>query len=132
VDPLKKVDTSQFLMRRMRRLARALEGLRARMELPVSSVEGLRWRLHGPLGPVALGRALQAEAGAGGPFFIAEVATTLQDIHWQIGGAIKHDALTAEVAAAQRELKALAIEHAADTPENLRGYVADQLAEIET
>jgi hypothetical protein len=130
VDPLKKVDTSQFLMRRMRRLARALEGLRARMELPVSSVEGLRWRLHGPLGPIALGRALQAEAGTGSPFFIAEVATTLQDVRWQLGGAIKQDALKTELAAVQRELKALALGPASDTPENLHTYVAEELARI--
>jgi hypothetical protein len=130
VDPHKKVDTSKYLMRRMRRLARALEGLRARMELPVSSIEGLRWRLQGPLGPIALGRALLAEAGAGSPFFIAEVATTLQDIRWQLDGGIKRDALTAELAAAQRELKALALEHSTDTPENLRDYVADELARI--
>jgi hypothetical protein len=130
VDPHKKVDTSKFLMRRMRRLARALEGLRARMELPVSSIEGLRWRLQGPLGPIALGRALQAEAGAGSPFFIAEVATTLQDIRWQLGGAVKQDALTTELAAVQRELKALALGPASDTPENLRDYVAEELTRI--
>lgn len=131
VDPLKKVDSSQFLMRRMRRLARALEGLRVRLELPLASVEGLRWRLNGPLGPIALGRALQAESGEGGPFFIAEVASTLQDIEWQAGGAIKREELLTEVAAAQRQLKALALEHAAETPENLRVYVAEQLARIE-
>jgi hypothetical protein len=130
VDPHNKVDTSKFLMRRMRRLARALEGLRARMELPVSSIEGLRWRLQGPLGPIALGRALQAEAGAGSPFFIAEVATTLQDIRWQLGGAVKQDALTTELASVQRELKALALGPASDTPENLRDYVAEELARI--
>ncbi len=130
VDPLKKVDSSQFLMRRMRRLARALEGLRVRLELPLASVEGLRWRLQGPLGPIALGRALQVESGAGGPFFIAEVASTLQDIDWQTGGAIKREDLVAEVAVAQQQLKALALEHAAETPENLRMYVTEQLARI--
>jgi len=130
VDPLKKVDSSQFLMRRMRRLARALEGLRERLELPLASVEGLRWRLQGPLGPIALGRALQAESGEGGPFFIAEVSSTLQDIEWQTGGAIRRDDLVAEVAIAQQQLKALALEHAAATPANLRDYVTEQLARI--
>lgn len=132
VDPLKKVDSSQFLMRRMRRLARALEGLRVRLELPLASLEGLRWRLLGPLGPIALARALQAEAGLGSPFFIAEVSSTLQDIEWQTGGAIKREDLVAEVAVAQRQLKALALEHAAETPANLRDYVTDQLARIES
>jgi len=130
VDPLKKVDSSQFLMRRMRRLARALEGLRARLEQPVASIEGLRWRLQGPLGPVALAHALQVESGAGAPFFIAEVAVSLQEVRWQCGNAIKADERESALAETLATLKGLALEHAQNSPENLREYVADQLQRI--
>jgi hypothetical protein len=56
VDPHKKVDTTQFLLRRMRRVAQALEGMRHRLQQPVASREALRWRLHGPIGPIALAK----------------------------------------------------------------------------
>ena len=36
VDPHQKVDTSQFFLRRMRRVAQALEGMRERLQQPVS------------------------------------------------------------------------------------------------
>lgn len=130
VDPHKKVDTSQFLMRRMRRLARALEGLRTRLEQPVAAIEGLRWRLHGPFGPVALGRALKGQAGLGAPFFIAEVASTLKDIRWHANSSVRAEERDAAVQEALRELKVLAIEDAGNTPDNLRDYVTQQLAEI--
>jgi hypothetical protein len=57
-DPHKKVDTSQFLLARMRRVARALEGMRERLQQPVSSMEALRWRLNGPIGPNVLAKRL--------------------------------------------------------------------------
>ena len=130
VDPLKKVDSSQFLMRRMRRLARALEGLRARLEQPVASIEGLRWRLQGPLGPVALAHALRDESGTGAPFFISEVVISLQEVRWRCGSAIRAADREAALAETQAILKSLALENAQDSPENLRNYVVDQLQGI--
>ena len=88
VDPHKKVDTSRFLLKRMRRLAKALEGLRFRLEHPIASLEGWRWRLHGPLGPVALARALKAESGDEASFFVSEIAATIKAVRWIAGAGV--------------------------------------------
>jgi hypothetical protein len=114
----------------MRRLARALEGLRARLEQPVASIEGLRWRLQGPLGPIALAKALCAESGAGAPFFIAEVAVSLQDVRWRYGSSVKEEDGVAALRETQSALKQLALQNAGSAPENLREYVVDQLRRI--
>ena len=114
----------------MRRLARALEGLRVRLEQPVASIEGLRWRLQGPFGPLALGRALQSESGLGAPFFIAEVASAVQDIRWNTGSALRSDMRDSAIAETLRQLKTLALHDHSDTPDNLRDYVVEQLAGV--
>jgi hypothetical protein len=128
VDPHDKVDTSQFLMRRMRRLAHALEGLRARLEQPVCSADGLRWRLNGPLGALALTRALQ-QSGEGAAFFMSEVVAMLDDLRPHAANAITRDVFHAEVAATRATVKGLALVQAASAPPNLRDYVAHQLTE---
>lgn len=130
VDPHKKVDTSQFLMRRMRRLSHALEGLRKRLEQPLVSVEGLRWRLQGPFGPVALAKALISESGPGAPFFVLEIASTLQSIRWPPSQSVSQEAQSAIVREVLDTLKSLAMDDSGDSPPNLRRYVAAQLAEL--
>jgi hypothetical protein len=61
VDPHKRVDTSQFLLQRTRRISWALSALRERLERPVATEEGLNWRLYGPVGVRALSEALLRE-----------------------------------------------------------------------
>lgn len=61
-DPHKRVDTSQFLLQRTRRVSWALAGLRERLERPTPSEESLDWRLRGPIGILALAKALKREA----------------------------------------------------------------------
>lgn len=63
VDPHARVDTHAFLIRRARRVAWALRGMRMRLEEPLHTEAALEWRLHGPVGPLALARALRVEAG---------------------------------------------------------------------
>ncbi|RME22066.1 MAG: hypothetical protein D6806_13555 [Deltaproteobacteria bacterium] len=61
LDPHKRVDTRAFLIQRARRVAWALRGLRQRLEAPVYTEAALAWRLGGPVGPLALARALRDE-----------------------------------------------------------------------
>jgi hypothetical protein len=60
-DPHKRVDTSQFLLQRTRRVSWALCALRERLERPVATEEGLNWRLYGPVGVRAVMTALLKE-----------------------------------------------------------------------
>lgn len=128
-DPHRRVNTSGFLIKRMRRLAKALEGLRARLERSVSSLEGWRWRLQGPLGPVALARALSGESGPEGPFFVSEVAAMLQELRITAGDGVSLDALQQELEHSLLVLRTLSLEKAADMPANLTRYVQEVFPE---
>jgi hypothetical protein len=109
VDPHKKVDTSQFLLRRVRRVAQALEGMRDRLQQPVASLEALRWRLRGPIGPIALAKRLAAENPDGAAFTIAEVAMTLRGVAWTRLGALRASVIEQEVTEVLQALHDLAI-----------------------
>jgi len=127
-DPHRKVDTSQFLLQRMRRVARALEGMRKRLEQPVGSADALHWRLQGPIGPIALAKRLAAEDPAGAAFMISEVAATLRDVAWQRGGSLQAKDIKASAAHTIQALRQLA----ADIPvaDNLARYVAATFEEL--
>ena len=128
VDPHKKVDTSQFLLRRMRRVALALEGMRERLQQPVGSLEALRWRLRGPIGPLALAERLAAEDPDGRAFMIAEVATTLRSVVWRPVGVLGEREIRAHVVDAIRALHELALKGPA--PDNLAKYVRAAFKEL--
>jgi len=128
VDPHKKVDTSQFLLHRMRRVAQALEGLRARLQQPMGSIEALRWRLRGPIGPMVLAKRLAEEDPAGAAFMISEVATTLRGVSWQALGSLSDGEVKAEINQTVQLLHDLA--HKASAPANLAKYVKDSFAEL--
>jgi hypothetical protein len=78
-DPLKRVDSSGFLLQRTRRVSLALNGLRERLERPVVSKESLEWRLRGPVGALALKTALVKEAKSDEErmFLLSELALEL-------------------------------------------------------
>ena len=128
IDPHKKVDTSQFLLRRMRRVAQALEGMRERLQQPVASMEALRWRLRGPIGPVALAKRLAAEDPDGAAFMIAEVATTLHGVAWQPLGSLCFGAIGPEMSEILRSLQGLAL--LAPAPPSLATYVTTSFQEL--
>ena len=128
IDPHKKVDTSQFLLRRMRRVAQALEGMRERLQQPVASMEALRWRLRGPIGPVALAKRLAAEDPDGAAFMIAEVATTLHGVAWQPLGSLCFGAIGPEMSEILRSLQGLALP--APAPPSLATYVTTSFQEL--
>jgi hypothetical protein len=127
VDPHKKVDTSGFLLQRMRRLGRALEGIRRRLQQPVHSVEALRWRLHGPVGPLKLADRLAADTAGntGAAFFIAELARTVKrEVDWtQAAKALGDKAVRSEIRTAMGLLNERARGCAAN-PE-LQRYVSE-------
>jgi len=128
VDPHKKVDTSQFLLRRMRRVAHALEGMRERLQQPVASLEALRWRLRGPIGPIALAKRLADEDPEGAAFMIAEVATTLRGVAWRPLGSLRAREIGPEVKEILRALHHLASQ--APAPSSLAAYVTTSFEEL--
>jgi hypothetical protein len=129
-DPHKRVDTSRFLLKRMRRLAKALEGLRRRLELPVASLEGWRWRLHGPLGPVALARALKADSHQDSAFFLSEIAATMKAVIAAPGAGIAAATLQEEITIVLRMLRELSFERVEAMPRNLAAYVHDVYSDV--
>ena len=78
-DPHKRVDTSQFLLQRTRRVSWALSALRERMERPVATEEGLHWRFYGPVGIRALIAALlkEGQSPEERAFLLSELALEL-------------------------------------------------------
>jgi hypothetical protein len=80
LDPHRRVRTESFLLQRTKRFAHALEKMKQVLEAPVYSLESLRWRVHGPVGPVALARAVEEAASSGGEvcFLLSEVALLLR------------------------------------------------------
>ena len=82
LDPLKRLDSQEFLLRRTKRVAVALERLRERLERPALAREAFEWRLRGPIGPITLAQALTAEAKLPGEakFCLAELALALSRV----------------------------------------------------
>jgi hypothetical protein len=128
VDPHRKVDTSQFLLARMRRVARALEGMRERLQQPMGSVEALRWRLNGPIGPNVLAKRLVQEDPDGAAFMITEVATTLREVKWRPAGSLAAHNISEQLNETLRALDELANQTPA--PANLAKYVRTAFAEL--
>jgi len=79
VDPHKRIDTSQFLLQRTRRVFWALSALRDRLERPVATEEGLHWRFYGPVGVRALIAALvkEGQSQEEKAFLLSELALEL-------------------------------------------------------
>lgn len=127
-DPHRKVDTSNYLLRRMRRFSVALEGLRERMQRHVYSLDALAWRLHGPLGPLALAQRVAAEEADAAGFMIAEVAATMADARPVAGSGMDKSEVDQALRAVVEELVRQARQCAA--PANLASYIKDACREI--
>lgn len=128
VDPHKRVDTRNFVLQRMKRIAAALEGLRERLSRPLFTAEALRWRLLGPLEPIALAKRLADEEGEGAAFMIAEVAMAVHDTPMDAPGDLGAIQLPREKRAVIDHLARLAAERGA--PSNLKNYVERTFAEL--
>ncbi len=126
VDPHKRVDTSQFLLQRTRRMSWALNALRKRLERPVATIEFLRWRLRGPVGVTALAEALVREAVSEEEkaFLISELVLELFRTEPESGeGCIPPDVHRGEIRQVIPELRELISGMNGEAPENLRRYV---------
>jgi hypothetical protein len=88
LDPLKRFDSSGFLLQRIRRAAGAFWGLEQRLGRPIPSIEALEWRLSGSIGPVTLAERLVDEARTNRQligetqFLLAELAMTVANVPW--------------------------------------------------
>jgi hypothetical protein len=82
LDPHRRINTEEFLLRRTRRVALALDRLRERLERPALGEQAFCWRLEGPVGVVALADAFVKEARSSGEsaFFLAELVLMLQRV----------------------------------------------------
>ena len=126
VDPHKRVDTSQFLLQRTRRISWALNALRERLERPVATLEFLRWRLHGPVGVMALAKALvrEAQSTEERAFLISELVLELARVKPGVApGCVPLKQHITEIRAVISELKTLIPEKTSGEPKNLREYV---------
>ena len=92
LDPHARVDTSGFVLQRMRRAGRALEGLRERLERPVAHRDAVQRRLRGPFSPMALREQLDIARNDGRlgsrehAFLVAEMILCLRLVVWRIVG----------------------------------------------
>jgi hypothetical protein len=132
VDPHKRVDTSRFLLQRTRRISWALNALRERLERPAVTLEFLRWRLHGPVGVLALAKALEREAQSDEEkaFLISELILELARVNPQsTPGCLPPAQHMAEIRALIPELKSL-VPGGPAGPENLRRYVESVFGKV--
>ncbi len=125
-DPHKRVDTSQFLLQRTRRVSWALNALRDRIERPVATEECLQWRLHGPVGVMALADALARERGSKEEqaFLLSELALELaRATPRDMRGCMPVHRVKSELRTLILELKAQIPSDGLDDFGNLREYV---------
>ena len=135
VDPHKRVDTSQFLLQRTRRISWALTALRERLKRPVATLEFLRWRLHGPVGVMALAKALvrEAQSTEERAFLISELVLELARVKPVVApGCVPPKQHITEIRAVISELKTLIPEKTPKEPENLREYVESVFKAVST
>ena len=91
VDAHSKVDVSGFLLRRTRRFSYALSALSKQLSQPCFTKNQFRWRCEGPVGVMAVARAIGAEVHSHEEqaFFLAELALEIADIEpQQINGSL--------------------------------------------
>lgn len=106
-DPHKKVNTSNFLMQRTRRVSWALNGMRERLSRPHPSAESLEWRLRGPVGVTAVRDAILQTSGSASEraFLLAELALELSRvIPTTFPGYLAADEISASIASMKNEL----------------------------
>lgn len=82
VDPHAKVDTSEFLVQRVRRACWAMRHLRGRLEEPLASESAWTWRLEGPVGARVLMAAMLR--GGAAPMSADEAAFMLAEFEREL------------------------------------------------
>jgi hypothetical protein len=112
LDPLKRLDSQAFLLRRTKRVARALDRLRERLEMPALTIDAYEWRLRGAVGPMTLADAFVREARLSGEasFCLAELALTLRRVNVKrpAQGGLDASVIQGAIDAAVKEIEARA------------------------
>ena len=135
LDPLKRYGSETFLLQRTRKVAKAIEQLMENLSRPVFHKESLLWRLRGPVGPLALARALREAARAPGEaaFLLLDLYLALRRLDAaKISIGIMETEVTVELNAVKSEIRrsVLDVLESNDIPVSMRGYVASVLIEI--
>lgn len=131
-DPHRKVDTTNFLIQRTRRVSRALAALIASLERPVSSNEALWWRLRGPIGVKAVADAIQKEAKSDSEavFLVTELCLELIRVNpSNMEGGLSSDDVKRQIRTLVGELKTLIRPSVLESDSKLREYVEFALKE---
>lgn len=134
LDPHKRVDTSQFLLQRTRRVSWALNGLRERLERPVGTEESLHWRLRGPIGVIAVADALvkEGQSDEEKAFLLSELALELARVRPSSGpGCLSTTRVREAIQSVVGELDKR-IPATEGFPANLAGYVRNVFEQVVT
>ena len=114
LDPLRRLDSQAFLLRRTKRVARALDRLKERLERPALTQDAFEWRLRGVVGPMALANAFLKEARLPGEakFCLAELALSLRRVDPMVPaqGGLSATVIQSLIAQAIAEIEVRAVE----------------------
>ena len=132
IDPHKRIRTETFLLQRTRRVAKAIERLVENLNRPVVHEGALLWRLRGPVGPLALAKALATEARSAGEacFLLAEVALALRRLDVaKIALGVGEETVRRELTSVRTEVEQMARERlqGVGMPPGMAVYVSKAL-----
>jgi len=133
IDSHKRVDTSSFVLRRTRRVAWALRGLRQRLEQPAATRQSLHWRLYGPVGVEALANALSKGTSSDEEraFMLAELALEISRVRpGHHPGAVDRETVRAELARAVERVREHIPSTSVPAESNLRHYIDDAFKHV--
>lgn len=132
LDPLKRNDSAEVLLKRTREISWALSQMRQRLENPFPTEESLEWRLRGPVGVIALKNAILKDVknSVERDFLLVEIILELNRVKpKQEQNSITPERIRAQINLLIEEMKDdLKTVNVEDN--NLRGYINRVLGEI--
>lgn len=135
IDPHQKVDTSDFLVKRVQRACAALQQVRERLEAPVLSEAALAWRLDGPVGARAVVDAIQRQCDPGLPdewaFLLCELVRELEPVRLTGGNSTPMAMLQARLDVFVRELRERLAQSLEEASEPMRRYSGSETKEYQ-
>ena len=130
IDPHEKVDTYSFLLKRTRRVTYALNMLCYNLERPFYSRNSLHWRINGPVGVMALAKAIMKEAKSDEEkvFLLAEIALDISKVSiTSKENSLDEREIKEALKGAVNQLKELQISVKASIESNLKSYVSSAM-----
>lgn len=135
IDPHRRIRTETFLLQRTRRVAKAIDRLVEILARLVVHKDALSWRLRGPVGPLALARALKAAAQSPGEacFLLTEIVLAMRRVNVaKIAVGITEEEVRGEMNSVRGEIEGLvrdALQANGTVPPALKEYVSTALDE---